>query len=113
MKKDKCFEATEFNNIKEIIYNSANKYANTNAFIIKNNFNERDASAAGKYTYITYKAFLNDINSLGTAFFKYGFKDKRVAILGRNCYEWALTHFTSLLGGMVSVPLDKELHDIE
>jgi long-chain acyl-CoA synthetase len=113
MKKDKCFEATEFNNIKEIIYNSANKYANTNAFIIKNNFNERDASAAGKYTYITYKAFLKDINSLGTAFFKREYRGKRIALLGKNCYEWALTHFTNLIGGIVSVPLDKELHDVE
>lgn len=113
MKNNEYYEATEFNNIKEIIYNSAKKYSEMNAFIIKNNFDERVVEAEGKYTYITYKAFLNDINSLGTAFFKYGFKDKRVAILGRNCYEWALTHFTSLLGGMVSVPLDKELHDVE
>ena len=113
MKNNEFYEATEFNNIKEIIYNSAKKYPETNAFIIKNNFDERAVDAEGKYTYITYKAFLKDINSLGTAFFKCGFKDKRVALLGRNCYEWALTHFTSLLGGMVSVPLDKELHDVE
>lgn len=113
VKKKKNFEATEFSNIKEIIYNSARKYADTNAFIIKNNFDERNAYAECKYTYITYKKFLKDINALGTAFFKHGYKNKRVALLGKNCYEWALTHFTNLLGGMVSIPLDKELHDVE
>lgn len=113
MKKEKYFEATEFNNIKEIIYNSAKKYADTNAFIIKNNFDERNAGAVGKYTYVTYKKFLKDINALGTAFFKQGYKGKRIALLGKNCYEWALAHFTNLLGGIISVPLDKELHDTE
>lgn len=113
MKKNTNFEVTEFNNIKEIIYNSARKYADTNAFIIKNNFDERNAGAIGKYTYITYRTFLRNINALGTAFFKRGYKGKRIALLGKNCYEWALTHFTNLLGGMISVPLDKELHDTE
>ena len=60
MKNNEYYEATEFNNIKEIIYNSAKKYSEMNAFIIKNNFDERVVEAEGKYTYITYKAFLND-----------------------------------------------------
>ena len=35
MKNKKIFEAKEFNNIKEIIYNSAKKYENNTAFVIK------------------------------------------------------------------------------
>ena len=38
-----------------------------------------------------------------------GLKNKRVAIVGRNRYEWVLTHLTNLLGGIISAPLDKEL----
>lgn len=35
MKKKKMFEAKEFNNIKEIIYNSAEEYKDRIAFTIK------------------------------------------------------------------------------
>ena len=35
MKKERYFEATEFENIKEIIYNSAEKYGENTAFILK------------------------------------------------------------------------------
>ena len=35
MKRERYFEATEFQNIKEIIYNSAKVYAENVAFVIK------------------------------------------------------------------------------
>lgn len=108
MKKETYFEATEFNNLKEIIYNSANKYASKVAFRIKKQ-NDKEVS----YKEVTYKDFLKDINCFGTALFDLGYKGKRIAILGRNRYEWVLAHYTNLLGGIVSVPLDKELHDEE
>ena len=38
-----------------------------------------------------------------------GLKNKRVAIVGRNRYEWVVAHLSNLLGGIVSIPLDKEL----
>ena len=104
MKEMKYLEATEFNNIKEIIYNSAEKYKNNTAFILKTKEGKET-----KYTNISYKKLLEDINALGTKFYDLGFKNKRVAIVGRNKYEWVLTHLTNLLGGIVSIPLDKEL----
>ena len=104
MKKERYFEATEFENIKELLYNSVKEYGEKTAFIIKHkNKNEI------RYENISYKRFLEEINSLGTKLFKMGIKNKRIAIVGRNRYEWALTHLTTLLGNMVSVPLDKEL----
>ena len=104
MKEMKYLEATEFDNIKEIIYNSAKKYKNNTAFILKTKEGKKT-----KYTNISYKKLLEDINALGTKFYDLGFKNKRVAIVGRNKYEWVLTHLTNLLGGIVSIPLDKEL----
>ena len=101
---EKYFEATEFKNIKEIIYNSANKYANNTAFILKHQ-NGKEVT----YEDITYKKLLEDINALGTKFYDMGYQNKRIAIVGRNRYEWVLTHLANLLGGMISVPLDKEL----
>ena len=104
MKRERYFEATEFENIKEIIYNSAKLYENNTAFIIKHKEGKNTS-----YENISYKKLLEDINSLGTKLYEMGYKNKSIAIVGRNRYEWVLTHLSNLLGGMVSIPLDKEL----
>lgn len=104
MEDKKLFKAEEFKNIKEIIYESAHKFSEKTAFVIKHQI-------AKEITYenISYKKLLDDINELGTSLFNMGFKGKRIALIGRNRYEWALAHLANLLGGIVSVPLDKDL----
>ena len=97
-------EVKEFKNIKEIIYNSSEKYGENIAFIKKNQIGNNST-----YTNITYKELLNQINYFGTKLYSIGLKNKRIAIIGRNRYEWALAHLTNLLGGIVSIPLDKDL----
>ena len=98
MKKEKIVQ--EFKDIKELIYNSANNIA----FVVKHQEGKNKT-----YENITYKMLLEQINALGTKLYSMGFKNKRIAILGRNRYEWTLGHLTSLLGGIISVPLDKDL----
>ena len=98
------YHAQEFNNIKEIIYNSVEQYSKNIAFVIKHTENKKI-----EYENITYKQLLEDINKLGTAVYSLGFKGKRIAVIGRNSYEWAIAHLSNLLGGNVSVPLDKDL----
>lgn len=98
------YHAQEFNNIKEIIYNSVEQYSKNIAFVIKHTENKKV-----EYENITYKQLLEDINKLGTAVYSLGFKGKRIAVIGRNSYEWAIAHLSNLLGGNVSVPLDKDL----
>lgn len=56
---------------------------------------------------------MEDINNLGTALYNLGLKDKRIAIISKNRYEWILSYVTILLGNMVAVPLDKGLTEIE
>lgn len=102
MKKEKIVQ--EFKDIKELIYNSAKTYANNIAFVVKHQEGKNKT-----YENITYKMLLEQINALGTKLYGMGLKNKRIAILGRNRYEWALGHLTSLLGGIISVPLDKDL----
>ena len=104
MARERYFDIPEFENIKEIIYNSAEKYKNNIAFIVKHK-NENEI----KYENITYERLLNEINCLGTKFYDLGFKGKRIALVGRNKYEWVLAHLANQLGGIVSIPLDKEL----
>ena len=102
MKKRKNIE--KFENIKEIIYHSATVYSDNIAFSTK-------IKNSGNVEYInhTYSDLLEDINSFGTALYKHGLQNKRVAVVGHNSYEWAVAHLSNLLGGIVSVPLDKGL----
>ena len=62
-----------------------------------------------EYENITYSKMLEDINNLGAYFYKLGLKRKRIAVIGKNRYEWVIAHLANLLGGIVSVPLDKDL----
>ncbi len=98
----------EFNNIKEIMLDSSEKFADNVAFTIKHQEGKEKS-----YENITYKKMIEDIYALGTAFYDLGLKNKRVAIIGKNRYEWVLTHLTNMFGSMVSVPLDKGLQDGE
>ena len=102
MKKRKNIE--KFENIKEIIYHSATVYSDNIAFTTK-------IKNSGDVEYInhTYSDLLEDINSFGTALYRHGLQNKRVAVVGHNSYEWAVAHLSNLLGGIVSVPLDKGL----
>ncbi len=104
MENKKIFDAKEFKNIKEIIYNSSNKYNDSTAFVIKHQ-EKKNVS----YENISYTRLLKDINKLGTALYNIGLKGKRIAIIGKNRYEWVIAHLANLLGGIVSVPLDKDL----
>ena len=103
MNNNKSFK--KFRDIKQLIYNSAKLYPNNIAFTtkIKNTNNETE------YINHTYTDLLNDINAFGTSLYKLGLKNKRVAVIGYNCYEWAVAHLSNLLGNIVSVPLDKGL----
>ena len=100
----KTKEVPMFSNIKEVLYNSVKLYKDNIAFTIKH----KDENKV-EYEHKTYKDFLEDINSFGSSLYNLGLKDSRIAVMGRNRYEWAVAHLSNLLGGIVSVPLDKEL----
>ena len=103
--KNKFRDVPIFNNIKEVIYNSVKLYKNNIAFVTK--IKKEDKSV--EYVNHTYQNLLDDINAFGTSLYKLGLKGKRIAICGRNRYEWVVAHLSNLFGGIVSVPIDKEL----
>jgi len=109
MKKyDYLYEYPEVNNIKEIVYITTEKYAECNAFVVKEKIGEEI-----KYRNITFKEFLDAVNDLGTGLFNLGLKGKRVAIIAKNRYEWIWSYISVLLGDMVVVPIDKGLTESE
>lgn len=102
--KNKLYNPVEFKNLREVINNSVKLYSDKNAFIIKEK-KEKDVS----YKNITYKEFKKDIDSLGTALLNLGLKGKRVAVISKNRYEWAVSYLAVLNGVGIVVPLDKSL----
>ncbi len=98
------YECAQVKSLKEITRNSANKFQNNTAFKYK-----RDNVIVEK----TYIEFAKDIDALGTALQHLGLKNKRIAIIAENRYEWALSFFSIVNGTGIAVPLDKHLPQIE
>ena len=101
----KLRDALKFDTVKGYVYNAIEKYPDNNAFIIK--------LKKGVYKYITYKELGHQIEALGTAFIDLGLENKRVAIIGKNNYEWFLTYLSVFCGVGITVPLDKGLQEKE
>ena len=108
MKKGKLREASKYDIVKDYIYESIEKHGNNNAFIIK--YKEKEEI---KYENITYKKFAREIRDLGTGLISLGFENKKIAIIGKNCYEWVLSYISIISGVGVAVPLDKGLQKEE
>ena len=92
----------KFTDLKDMLQQTRELYGDRPAYVFKTGKSE-------EFKTITHKEFRDEINALGTTLIKMGLKDKRIAIVGRNRYEWVITHLANVLGGIVSVPLDKEL----
>lgn len=102
---EKVFDAVLHQDFKELINYSAKEYRDTDAFIIKHKKGKKEVF----YEHITFETFRNQINCLGSGMLKKGWKGKRVAIIGKNCYQWMLGYFATLCGLGVCIPLDRGL----
>ncbi|WP_024833219.1 AMP-dependent synthetase/ligase [Ruminiclostridium josui] len=98
------YEISPVANIKELLKTSVETFGDKTAFIYK--------SGADTITK-SYKSFGAEVASVGTALHKLGLKDKRIAVIGENRYEWAVSFFSIACGTGVVVPLDKHLPEIE
>lgn len=98
------YEKTNYKDIREAVQHGITRYADRVAFTLKEKINKEV-----KYTDITYKEFGNQINELGTGLISLGLKDKKIAIIGPNSYEWVLSYTAVLFGTGIVVPLDKGL----
>ena len=99
--KNKYHKTEEVTNFKEMLYRSADIYRSRTAFKKKN--------SDGKLISITYEEFKNDVIYLGTSLIKNGFLNKKIAVIGKNSYNWCVSYLAASIVGIV-VPIDKELH---
>ena len=85
-----------------MINQSAQEFGDKPAFKYK-------TETQGQFDAITYKQFLDEINSLGTKLIDMGLKGKRIAVISENRYEWCLAYMATVCGTGIVVPLDKLL----
>ncbi len=101
--KNKQYEKTNYETIKEVFYRSREKYEDNICILEK--FNPKE-----EFKKITYKQFTDDVIALGTALTnKYSLKNERVVIIGENTYYWYVSYMAMLCGTGLAVPVDKEL----
>ena len=104
----RLYKNKEYNNVREVINDAIENYPDCNAFTLKIK-KEEEVS----YRYITYKEFGEEINAFGTALIDLGLKNKRIAVIGKNRYEWVLGYLATLNGVGIVIPLDKGLPEQE
>ncbi|MDD4124563.1 MAG: AMP-binding protein [Eubacteriales bacterium] len=67
----------------------------------------------GEIKSVTFNAFRDEVNSLGTGFCEYGIQNRHTVIIGNNCYNWALSFYAVLASEGVAVPTDSALRQDE
>ena len=100
--KKKLHKFRKITDLKDMINQSAEKFGDKPAFKYK-------TETPGQFDAITYKQFLDEINSLGTKLIDMGLKGKRIAVISENRYEWCLAYMATVCGTGIVVPLDKLL----
>ncbi len=95
-----------FTDLKDMLKQSGEAYGERPAYMFK-------TEKPGEFKTITHKEFRNQINQLGTALIQMGLKDKRIAVISENRYEWELAYLSVATGTGVVVPLDKALPNNE
>lgn len=99
--KNKYHECEEVTNFKDMLYRSATIFKTRTAFKLKDE--------NGKIYNKTYEEFKNDVEKVGTCLIEKGLMNKRIAVIGKNSYKWAVSYLAATIVGIV-VPIDKELH---
>ncbi|MCL1808320.1 MAG: AMP-binding protein [Clostridiales bacterium] len=92
--------------IKHMFETSVDKFGERPAFWTKK-------GRGSPYASISYKEAFDDVNGLGTSLIEGGMKGKKIAVIGENSYEWAISYLAAVCGTGVVVPLDKELPAVE
>lgn len=98
------YDSDKIKNLKELVQNSIKQFQNKTAFRFK-----VDNTIVDK----TFNEFGVEIDAVGTALHNIGLKNKRIAVIGENRYEWAVSFFSIVNGTGIAVPLDKYLPEVE
>ena len=91
--------------LKDMLKKSGDKFGNKIAYKLRIDKN--------KYRTITHKQVREMVDALGTALIDMKLKNKRIAVIGENRYEWEIAYLSIVCGTGIVVPLDKSLPEPE
>ena len=83
---EKIYKCLEIKDLKDMLKKSGEKYGEKNAYKIRLEKN--------KYKTYTHKDVRQMINYLGTRLIDLGLKNKRIAVIGENRYEWEIAYLS-------------------
>ena len=104
--REPIHECMKFTDLRDMLEKSGEAYGDRPAYIFK-------TEQEGVFKEISHKEFRNDIKALGTKLVNMGLKDKRIAVISENRYEWGIVYLAVVTGTGIIVPLDKSLPDNE
>ena len=88
--------------VKDLLNGSEERYRGKGAFLQK-------FHPEGAFVEMTYQQARADLEGLGTALMNRGVYRKKVALIGRNSYQWQITYLTVMTGVGTVVPMDGQL----
>ncbi|MBQ8432592.1 MAG: AMP-binding protein [Clostridia bacterium] len=94
------YETTVYENLRQMYHAGAERYGEKILFLEK-----RDDVYEG----VSFAAYSDDVDALGTALCARGLHGKRILITGENCYAWVVSYMAVICGVGVVVPVDKEI----
>lgn len=100
--REPIHEFDKFTDLKDMLKNTEEKFSDRPAFVFK-------TEKTGIFREIKYREFIDEIKATGTALVNMGLKDKRIALISENRYEWEMSYLAITTGTGVVVPLDKAL----
>ena len=98
------YNCMEFTDLKDMLKKSGEKYGEKIAYKIRQE---------NGYKEITHNEVRKMVDGLGTKLIDMGLKDKRIAVIGENRYEWEIAYLSIVCGTGTVVPLDKSLPENE
>ena len=105
MNCEKLYKTIEITDLKDMLNKTRKIYGEKIAYKIK--------KEEGKYIEITHEQVRNMVDCLGTQLIDMGLKNKRIAVIGENRYEWEIAYLSVVCGTGIVVPLDKSLPENE
>ena len=98
--KEKFNNCLEITDLKDMLNKTRSIYSNKIAYKIR-----KDEA----YITFTHEQVRSMIDALGTALIDMGLKNKKIAVIGENRYEWEIAYLSIVCGTGIVVPLDKSL----
>lgn len=96
----------KFNDLKEMLKISGEKYGERPAYYLEGTTLENSRI-------MTHAELRKNIDYLGTALIEMGLKNKKIAVISENRYEWEVAYLAIVCGTGIVVPLDKALPNNE